>query len=83
MIQVELGMVLLYGLLFKKFGRTGPFIPEPQRDERYSKKVSPDWLVTSQIAKARPDPSNVRRKQTEIKQGDKGFSDKDGRCLWG
>ena len=70
-IQVELEMVLLYGLLFKKFVRTGPFIPEPQRDERYSKKVSPDWLVTSQIAKAtrigqrkkldsvetRPDPS--------------------------
>ena len=71
-------MVLPFGLLFKKFVRTGPLIPEPHRNERYSKKVSPDWLVASQIARARPDPSNVSRKQTEIKRDDKGFSDEDG-----
>jgi len=46
-----------------------------------AKNVSPDWLVASQIAKARPDPSNVSRKQTEIKRDDKGFSDEDGREL--
>jgi len=76
-------MVLPFGSLSKKLGRTEPFISEPRRNERYSKKVSPDWLVASQIAKARPDPSNVSRKQTEIKQDDKGFSDEDGRELWG
>jgi len=78
-IPEELEMVLLCGSLFKKLARTEPSISEPRRNERYSKKVSPDWLVASQIAKARPDPSNVSRKQTEIKQDDKGFSDEDGR----
>ncbi len=74
-------MVLPFGLLSKKFVRTGPSNSEPRRNKRYSKKVSPDWLVASQIAKARPDPSNVSRKQTEIKRDDKGFSDEDGRKL--
>jgi len=77
--------VRLYGLLSKKIELSGLGRLSQSREgtSGIARNVSPDWLVTSQIAKARPDPSNVRRKQTEIKQGDKGFSDKDGRCLWG